>query len=94
MSEALRIDLGQTHRAAKTLMKWTGASEKSAKNWLCGTFAPSGHNLVCIMRESETVFRTILRLSRRESVAVTVDLIEARAALSRALRALEALPLD
>jgi hypothetical protein len=33
---ALREELGDSHRGVKVVMKWTGASERSAKNWLSG----------------------------------------------------------
>lgn len=31
---ALQKELGQSHRAIKTVMGWTGASERSVKNWI------------------------------------------------------------
>ena len=36
ISTALRKELGSSHVAAKTVMRWTGASERTAKNWLGG----------------------------------------------------------
>ena len=34
IADALRQEHGNTHRAVKTIMHWTGASERSVKNWL------------------------------------------------------------
>jgi hypothetical protein len=39
VSAALRNDLGKTHRAAKTVMHWTGVSERTVKHWFAGTGA-------------------------------------------------------
>ena len=55
IADALRTELGQSHRATKTLMKWTGASERTVKNWLSGAYGPSGDNLVQLS-ESRTVY--------------------------------------
>lgn len=32
VAAALRAELGRTHRAANTIMYWTGASERTVKN--------------------------------------------------------------
>ena len=34
IATALRRQLGDTHQAVKTVMRWTGAGERTAKNWL------------------------------------------------------------
>jgi hypothetical protein len=34
IAAALKEELGDTHRATKTVMRWTGAGERTAKNWL------------------------------------------------------------
>ncbi len=36
IASALRRDLGDTHRAVKTVARWTGASERTVKNWFAG----------------------------------------------------------
>lgn len=46
IADALRQEHGNTHRAVKTIMHWTGASERSVKNWLSGEFGPSGYFLM------------------------------------------------
>lgn len=62
---ALRADLGDTHRAVKTVMKWTGASEREVKNWLSGKSGPHGRYLIAILRYSDGALQTILAASRR-----------------------------
>ena len=46
IAAALKRELGGTHQAIKTLMKWTKVSERTAKNWLGGTNGPSGEHLI------------------------------------------------
>jgi hypothetical protein len=36
IAAALSIELGNSHRAVKTVMRWTGANERTVKNWLLG----------------------------------------------------------
>ena len=40
IAAALQQELGATHRAVKTIMKWTGANERTVKNWLAPKTAP------------------------------------------------------
>lgn len=47
-------------------MRWTGANERTAKNWLSGNNGPSGEHLLGLMRNSELVFEYVLqRIDRR-----------------------------
>jgi hypothetical protein len=68
VAEALRTELGDSHRAHKTLMRWTGANERTAKNWLSGVNGPSGEHLIRLMRNSDRVFDCVLMLSDRQPV--------------------------
>jgi hypothetical protein len=49
-------------------MGWTGANERTAKNWLSGVNGPSGEHLLRLMRSSDRVFECVLMLSDRQSV--------------------------
>ncbi len=71
---ALRGELGASHRAVKTVMLWTGASEKSAKNWLSGTHGPGGWHLILLARHSEAVIATVLALAERDQLIPGVRL--------------------
>jgi hypothetical protein len=68
ISQALRADLGSSHQAIKTLMRWTDANERTTKNWLSGTNGPSGEHLLEIMRNSDLVFECVLELIGRRVV--------------------------
>lgn len=62
---ALRDELGLTHRAVKTAMRWTGASERTVKYWMAGERGPSGEHLIALARHSDIVFHMILLLADR-----------------------------
>src|SRR3546814_8309912 len=66
IAQALRGELGSSHRATKTLMRWTGASERTAKHWLAGHHGPGGGHLIALLRESETVYEAVLTARSEE----------------------------
>ncbi|CAM5491763.1 hypothetical protein ATER59S_03462 [Aquamicrobium terrae] len=66
---ALREELGQTHHAIKTAMRWTGASERTVKYWIAGERGPSGEHLIALVRHSEIVFHVVLILADRQGDA-------------------------
>jgi hypothetical protein len=68
IAEALRAELGNSHQAIKTLMRWTGANERTTKNWLSGANGPSGEHLLEIMRNSDLIFECVLELIDRKVV--------------------------
>jgi hypothetical protein len=84
---ALHDELGGGHRAIKTVVRWTGASERTAKNWLAGTSGPSGEHLIALTRNSDEVFDAILILAGRNSAAAVgaKTISELRVTLRRAV---------
>jgi hypothetical protein len=82
IAEVLRRELGDSHRAHKTLMRWTGANERTAKNWLSGVNGPSGEHLLRLMRCSNQVFECVLVLSDRQPILSRRKLEELLKALS------------
>lgn len=62
IADALRQEHGNTHRAVKTIMRWTGASERSVKNWLSGEFGPSGYFLMRLCVKSPAVRGLVMEL--------------------------------
>lgn len=74
---ALRRELRGSRQAIKTLMRWTGASSRTAKNWLSGAAGPSGAHLVELMRTSDVVFETVLKMVGREQVLTSASVAEA-----------------
>jgi hypothetical protein len=65
IAAALRAELGQTHQAVKTAMRWTGASERTVKYWLSGERGPSGEHLIVLAQHSDAVLLTILAMAER-----------------------------
>lgn len=56
----LHAELGSTHCAIKSAMRWTGASERTVKYWFQGERGPSGEHLVSLARHSEAVLIVLL----------------------------------
>jgi len=67
IADALRRELGPTHQAIKTAMRWTGASERTVKYWLSGERGPSGEHLILLAQHSDAVLVTILTMAKRLS---------------------------
>ena len=67
ISDTLRRELGPTHQAIKTVMRWTGASERTAKYWLSAERGPSGEHLIRLAQHSDAVLITILTMAERLS---------------------------
>jgi len=80
ISDALRRELGDARYNAKTLMRWTGVSARTAKHWLAGTAGPSGLHLI-LMRNSDSMFETVLQLAGRTNCTVPGAIADARARL-------------
>ena len=87
---ALRSELGSSHQAIKTVMAWTGASERTVKHWLAGTHGPSGRHLIALARHSESVMRYFLAATGRQSLLVGIELSEVRSKLSEAIGVIDA----
>ena len=85
IATALQTELGNTHRAAKTLMRWTGASERTVKHWLSGFHGPGGDYLIALMRESEAVLETVLTASGRRDAVVAARMLAAQDTMLEAM---------
>ena len=70
----LRNELGDSRRSIKTVMSWTGACERTVKNWLAGTCGPSGIHLVELAKHSDEIFDLFLVVSDRRPVLTTLTL--------------------
>jgi hypothetical protein len=88
IAEALRLELGGSGKAAKTLMKWTGANERTVRNWLSGGIGPNGKHLVLLCKESDAVWQAMMRLSGRSSDLAALKLGPMAKALAHELMTL------
>src|SRR5258707_10140670 len=75
---ALRKELGGTHRAVKTIVGWTGASERTVKNWLAGKAGPRGEHLIALAHHSGAVLEAFLILAGKGPTAPASELIDLR----------------
>ena len=77
--------------AAKTILRWTDAPDRSARNWLGGTASPSGRYLINLARESDAVLSAILTMMARPELTLAADLHAIEVALAKASGAFEVL---
>ncbi len=91
IARALKDELGSTHQAVKTVMNWTGASERAVKHWLAGTHGPSGPYLIALARHSNGVMMYFLTAAGRSSLLVGAELYQVRSRLSEAIAVIDAL---
>lgn len=90
IAAALDRAIGNTNVAIKTVTGWTGANERTVKNWFAGRYAPNGYHLVTLARHCDEVMETILILSGRQDLLSTQKLSQARHKVLAALAMLEA----
>jgi hypothetical protein len=65
---ALKSELKDRNSRAKLVAGWTGASERAAKNWISGRYAPCGRHLVVLAHHSEHVLNAILSMADRQDL--------------------------
>lgn len=89
LAVALQSELGLTHQAVKTLMRWTNANERTAKNWLKGTCGPRGEHLARLLQHSDAALATFLEMAKRNSAVMRTTLPSLRSDLMRAVNAID-----
>jgi plasmid maintenance system antidote protein VapI len=82
---ALREELGDTHQAIKKLVRWTGANERTVKNWLSGRVGPNGSHLVRLVRHSDATLQAFLGLAQRPSLISAVKVVEIHGYLAKSV---------
>lgn len=85
ISAALRDELGATRRAAKSVMRWTGVSDTTARAWCHGRASPSGLHLVALAAHSDAVMSLLLRLTGHTELELGLDLQTIEQGLMKAL---------
>ena len=86
---ALRNEFGNARLTVKTVMSWTGASERTVKNWLAATHGPSGEHLVHLAKHSDEIFELFLLMAERKPVLTTVTLMRLRSHLEQTIERLD-----
>jgi hypothetical protein len=91
LREALRGELGASRTATKTIMRWTGACDRTVRNWMGGSGGPTGYHLLCLIRESEAVLDVVLAMTGRSELALSADVHAVEVALAKAAGSLQVL---
>src|SRR5947199_10180839 len=65
IAAALERTLRDRNTRIKTVAGWTGAHERTVKNWLSGRYGPCGSHLVVLIQHSAEVLNAVLTMSRR-----------------------------
>ncbi len=89
IAQALKAELRSSKSAVKTVMKWTGASERAVKGWFAGSSGPSSKHLISLARNSDCVFMRLLMLSGRTLAVPEPELSSLRDLLAKALQAID-----
>ena len=87
---ALARSTRDSRAAAKTISAWTGADERTVKNWLAGRYAPNGHHLVALARHSDEVLAMFLVLAGQRELVRTHRLQSSRRKLEEVITMLTA----
>lgn len=67
----------------KTVAGWTGANERTVKNWFSGHYGPSGEHLLVLARHSHEVLRTMLAMMERRDLLVGQEIVEIEQRIAR-----------
>jgi hypothetical protein len=89
VAAALRSQLGNTHQAIKTVVRWTNVDERTIKNWFAGVNGPSGRHLIALFRHSDEVLEACLLLAGRDEVLTHAKFAAARQKLRELLAILD-----
>lgn len=74
VASALNEALGQTTAHVKIVASWTGANERTVKNWFAGNYGPSGDHLVNLMKHCDPVFGAVLAMAGRPELLLALEL--------------------
>lgn len=91
IAETLSTAFGGTARSIKTVMAYTGAGERTVKNWFEGKNAPNGENLIGLMCHSDEVLEAMLMMAGREEILAGKLLVDARDKLVEMIKIIDQL---
>ncbi len=94
IAETLRETFGGSRMSVKTVMTYTGAGERTVKNWFEGKNGPNGENLVKLVRHSDEVLEALLLMAGREDILAGKLLVDARDKLVEMLEIIDQLQDD
>ena len=68
IASALTSELKDRNSRAKLVAGWTGANERTVKNWISGRYAPCGRHLVVLAQHSDQVLNAVLLMEDRQDL--------------------------
>ena len=74
VSTALRASLRGQASSIKTVARWTGANERTVKNWFAGDRAPTGDHFLRLAANSPGVLAAFLAAIHRNDCLVMADI--------------------
>ncbi|MBR1129502.1 MULTISPECIES: hypothetical protein [Bradyrhizobium] len=82
VASALNEELGKTSAHVKIVAAWTGANERTVKNWFAGHYGPSGDHLVTLIKHCDAVLMAVLSMADRDQLVMSarIEDIERRLA--------------
>jgi len=83
---ALKRTIYDRHVQVKTIAAWTGANERTVKNWLSGLYGPSGDHLMILARHSDEVLAAMLSMVGREEMLPSIELADLEGRILKLLR--------
>lgn len=78
IASALTSELRNRNSRAKLVAGWTGANERTVKNWILGRYAPCGRHLVVLAKHSDQVLNAILSMADRQDLLLAPKMEELR----------------
>ncbi|WP_375786313.1 hypothetical protein ACE10Z_01145 [Bradyrhizobium sp. Pha-3] len=75
----------------KTVAGWTGANERTVKNWFSGQYGPSGEHLLVLAGHSHEVFKTMLGMMERQDLLVALEFVEIEDRIARLMMLMQEL---
>jgi hypothetical protein len=91
IAAALKADFGGEASTVKVVSRLTATNERAVRNWLEARNAPSGANLMILVRHSDAVLEAVLDLSGRRSLLATGALLGLRDQLREIVEAMDGL---
>lgn len=89
IAAALKREFGTPRKGIQQITKWTGVSDRTAKNWWEAKNAPRGAHLVILARESDAVMKDLILLAERPEMSLGASLHALRRLLSETMAALD-----
>lgn len=94
VSTVLRGALGERPASVKQVARWTGAGERTVKNWFSGSCAPRCHHFRGLVRHCPEMLEAFLASAGRGERLALARVEEARERLRQALAVLDLMARD